>query len=613
MKVPVRPRLAGLLRAWLMLAMVVTTAAWLPQAARAESSMPGLVDLQFDDAEFVTSADVLPPADGWTRHALPHNWARSLPGFEGFGWYRLRFVLETLPTDALAVYVPRVAATGQFRLNGSLLNPQVRFGQPGGLAATAMATQPQYLVLPAGLFRVGENMLHIRVQGAALRHSGLSTVHIGKPDLLRKAWLVREIPQQRIPQALLVLLLSTLVFSLALWWRERQLRHRQFVVVVALWALVLWIYLEANPPFSDLGAALFATLLMIAFNWALLDLCYRFSASTWRWFIPVLNVSAAAMVLATVLIVLFGRELVHLRWVLAPVLPLRLVATLMLAHWAWRERSLRALALSGAEALWFIGFLQFAAVAWGLLPNWPFLLSPADGLLLFVVLLFFFVERLIVDRQTTARAQMAAVAAERQRILLDMHDGMGSQLIIASRLLQRPQVDRALVARNIDEALQDMRLIIDSLDMADRDLLPLLGNLRFRLQPRLASLGIRLEWEVQPAPAGFGLSQRSALNVLRIVQEAVNNVVRHARAQRIVITVRPHDGGVRITVADDGCGFDVDAAGAAGRGLQGMRQRAADLGAQWGLESRDGQGTVVSLWLPASESADPARPADAAL
>ncbi len=569
------------------------------------------VDLQFNQAEFVASDDPQPPESGWQPLPLPDNWAHSHPGLEGNGWYRMRFTLDAVPEHALALYVPRVSMRGQFRLNGSVLNPEVRFAQTTDGTGTVMTMVPQLLALPAGLFRKGENLIEVRVQGHASSHSGLHPVHVGPPELLRRQWLVREIPQQLIPKVLLVLLLATLAFALAVAWRERRAANLHFISVIALWAMLVAVDLTPSLPLSRDASVILVTLLLAGFNWALLSLFYRFSASTWRWFMPLLNGTAALMLLATLAIAAAADgQIDHLRWVAVPILPLRLIGTAMLAQWAWRERTWRAVALSGAEMIWFLGFMQFVLVALGALPNWPFLLTPADGLLLYAVLLLFFVEHFIADREAAARSRQAAIDEERRRILRDMHDGMGSQLITAARLLQRPEIDRALVARNIDDAMQDMRLLIDSLDMADHDLLPLLGNLRFRMQPRLEALGIRLEWAVIPLPESFAPSPHAALAALRIVQEALNNAVRHAQPKVIDVAIRPHDDGVLITVSDDGIGFDVDAASALGRGLGGMRHRVAEIGARLSLVPRSGGGTVVSLWLPpASVAPEPARPA----
>ena len=81
------------------------------------------------------------------------------------------------------------------------------------------------------------------------------------------------------------------------------------------------------------------------------------------------------------------------------------------------------------------------------------------------------------------------------------------------------------------------------------------------------------------------------------MQEALNNVVKHADAEHASVAVRTDDGTVAIEVRDDGAGFDPSAPGA-GRGLLGMRERVEMLGGTIEIDSRPGEGTTVSSSLP---------------
>lgn len=563
---------------------------------------PGVVDLTFDRAEFATGDGPGAPDAGWTPASLPDNWHFTRPRLTGFGWYRVVFRLDAVPGHALALLAPRVAKRGEFRLNGTLLNPGVRFDAHGQGDGTQMALQPQLLHLPPEVLRAGTNVLLVKVQGSGAAYSGLHPMRLASPETLRPAWLLREVPQQLIPKVLLVLLCAVLVIGLATRWRHGHALTRHLLLVTAMWAalvatnLGLW-----SEPVAGLGVALIVTLL-IAFNWALLALCFRFSASSWTWFPPLLKVCGIAMLVAVPVLLALGQT-DALRWLVAPTIPLRALATVMLARWAWQERSARALALSGSEALWFAGFVQWVGVALGVLPNWPFVLSPADSLPLFVVLVVLEVNRMLAERDTAVREREAAIGAERERLLHDMHDGVGSQLTTALRLAQQDPPDPPLLVRTIDDALQDLRLIIDSLDLADQALLPLLGNLRHRLAPRLAALGIRLDWEAQPLPPIEGLTPQSALLVLRIVQEAIHNAVRHADASVIGIGIAPDPaGGASVCVTDNGRGGVPLGSGGdpmRQRGLRIMGQRAARLGAELRIGPAAGDaGTRLELRLP---------------
>jgi signal transduction histidine kinase len=195
-------------------------------------------------------------------------------------------------------------------------------------------------------------------------------------------------------------------------------------------------------------------------------------------------------------------------------------------------------------------------------------------------------------------AREAAVAEERRRIMSDMHDGIGSQLITTLGLVEHGTASAADVATALRECIDDLRLAIDSLEPADQELLPLLGNLRYRLEPRLRQQHIALDWEVQEVPRLACLTPQNVLHVLRILQEAFTNVLKHARATRIRVATAIDRGYVAITVADNGRGFGREPTGA-GHGLANMRERSRRIGGELQLETT-ARGTSLSLLLPIS-------------
>ena len=111
---------------------------------------------------------------------------------------------------------------------------------------------------------------------------------------------------------------------------------------------------------------------------------------------------------------------------------------------------------------------------------------------------------------------MKASAQERQRIMQDMHDGLGSQLLSSLMLVERGAMSNEQVAQILRESIDDMRLAIDALAAEDSDLLAALGNMRFRMEPRLKGAGMDLQWDV-------AISARSRLDpkaVLRCADQA---------------------------------------------------------------------------------------------
>jgi len=201
--------------------------------------------------------------------------------------------------------------------------------------------------------------------------------------------------------------------------------------------------------------------------------------------------------------------------------------------------------------------------------------------------------------------EQRAVGAERERIMREMHDGMGAQLVTTLALVEGERPPEEEIATALREALAEMRLVIDSLDPTLDDIPSVLAALRSRLEPRLSRAGLHFDWQVadlRPAPM---LGADALLDVLRIVQEAVTNVVKHAHAQ--VITVRTanetDENGVPhcvVEVRDDG-GNASDLREGTGRGLPNMRRRAARVGGSLEVEST-AAGTRVQLRLPLSGS-----------
>ena len=193
------------------------------------------------------------------------------------------------------------------------------------------------------------------------------------------------------------------------------------------------------------------------------------------------------------------------------------------------------------------------------------------------------------------------ISDERQRLMQDMHDGLGSSLIGAIRAVER--ADSGLdVSHILRGCLDDLKLTIDSMEPVEADLLLLLATLRFRLEPRLESAGVVLQWKVSDVPALDWLDPTSALHILRIVQESIANILHHTRATEIRIETAARQDHVLISVTDNGGGFDTAAALAAdrGHGLRNQQRRALALGGTVAWES-DAGGTRFTLRLPVTD------------
>ncbi|OGB27053.1 MAG: histidine kinase [Burkholderiales bacterium RIFCSPLOWO2_02_FULL_57_36] len=200
--------------------------------------------------------------------------------------------------------------------------------------------------------------------------------------------------------------------------------------------------------------------------------------------------------------------------------------------------------------------------------------------------------------------QRQTISDERQRLMQDMHDGLGSSLISAIRSVDHGGMSELKVSQILKDCLDDLKLTIDSMEPVEADLLLLLATLRFRLEPRLEDTGITLLWQVQELPTLAWLEPSSALHILRIVQESIANILRHTDASEIRVSTALVAAGVQVTIEDNGQGFDVEKVlgATAGRGLHNQQRRAqaVDGTVAWKCGPT---GTQFMLWLPLERKA----------
>jgi signal transduction histidine kinase len=221
-------------------------------------------------------------------------------------------------------------------------------------------------------------------------------------------------------------------------------------------------------------------------------------------------------------------------------------------------------------------------------------------------------ERLAIMRQQLIRVT-AAQEEERQRIARELHDGVGPALASMSHrlravreLLDDQQPLPAAAAAEIEELaglaadyVRDIRRLIYDLRPAALDelgLVPALRDYLLRRQREQAlDIGLRAaEGERLPAPVEIAL--------FRIVQEAVNNAVKHAQAGTVQVSLARETAGVRLRIADDGLGFDPQAPRPSKHvGLWSMRERVEQLGGDFEVTSAPGQGTTLTAWVPLGE------------
>ena len=212
----------------------------------------------------------------------------------------------------------------------------------------------------------------------------------------------------------------------------------------------------------------------------------------------------------------------------------------------------------------------------------------------------------------------AELQAERQRIARELHDNLGSQLVSAMAMLHPLAPAPAQALQALELCLLDLRLVVDSMNARTDTLEDRLARLRHRIQPALDQRGIRMEWDVHCLGGVPALDAERSQHMASILQEALSNVLQHARATRVMVRVG-HDVQRQawfLEVCDNGRGLPeavtASRGGPAGMGLPGMRSRAQEIGGVLELTQPEGGGTCIRVVVPDGAAAGTASTASSA-
>lgn len=200
-----------------------------------------------------------------------------------------------------------------------------------------------------------------------------------------------------------------------------------------------------------------------------------------------------------------------------------------------------------------------------------------------------------LERQLAAAEVVLSKTKARESLIQDLHDGFGSQLAIARIRAERGGLSRESLVSLLDDCISDLYLVVDSIANSEGDLGDALRMLRNRLERRLVGSPTRLHWRIQLEYAP-PLGHARMIHVLRFVQEALANALKHAQAANTWIEAsRANEAALDVTVSDDGIGMG--SLGQEGTGIRGMRGRAEFLGGDLRIEPRH-PGTTIRLVVP---------------
>lgn len=590
-----------------------------------------LRDAQFMELGRVDGGEPLsPPAAGPDRAVrLPH---RLDPGGLRHVNYRIALEVPALPASARpwALCVPRWSSSATVWLNGQLLRVPA-----AGTAGLMDMHRPALMALPPQL-RPGQHTLDIRLLAVPGAVSGLSAVWFGDDASMRARCqgLHESQRDSGVGNAYLMGFMGLVALAIGGLTRDRLALY--FALLAAAWCTHHLLVLGSWTAMDEAAwlAAFYATRPLAALPLALFVLNYIGHQNP--------GVPRGLLLLYGVAYVAFA-VLPPTHWPLWLAVFGLVLLSVMLVLFVWLVRysvqkaafSVVIFCVSLVLAIAFnlmdvgrgLGWLPWADQSFSYLTI-PLLAFGMGALMLERLVRYMGAEeRSAVElREEVARqrakmgqdfvklqeqAEKIAVLEERKRIVRDMHDGLGTQLVSASALLRSSPASSVPLTAVIDGALHELRSVLDVLsasphqndpddDPDDDPVSLLLAKLRHRIGPVFRARGIEIVWQTESMPRGFLTNDQGRLQLLRVLQEAFSNVLKHSQARRVQLSTQVFNDRIVVELRDDGVGMDVQAPLAnplAGHGLANMHLRALDMDSTLKI-SRLAPGTSVRLTFP---------------
>ncbi len=558
---------------------------------------------------------------GWQNITLPDNWYENNQRSEQV-WYRTNIDIVPVHDDVWAIYLPLVAHNAAVYINGIWVGQGGKFEKP----VSRNHNIPLFFSFSSKLLQTGKNQIDIRVKAAYSEQGFLDEIYLAPEPQLKRYYEWKKYIRVELVRWLTVAMYILSFIILSFWLARSQ------DVVYGLFALELFIWATHNLNLFivdiPVSARLWEAMTLSTIGWTVTVMIFfnhRFVGMRSKkvekillsfsvlgigiFFLPdISSVLHIGYKIWDTFIVLFGvYAIVHLLKVYwykenpdvflmllagIPILVSGLHDVLMFNHLVDRRDG------------WTMHYSVIPSVllfSWFLVRRFVTSVSEAENLAKTL-------EQRVDKKQQELKQQYeklklmekeSVLAEERERIMRDMHDGIGGQLVSVITLLQEQSGDVfKRVREKVQLSLTDLRFVIDSLDPLLSDLPTLLGMMRMRIEEQLNDANIKLEWAVTELPEIKSISPRNSLHIMRIVQEAVTNSIKHSSTHKMKVATGVFENKIFIDVVDYGDGFNLLAEKKEqGRGVKNMQYRAEQLNATLLIEQVS-NGSRVRLLLP---------------
>ncbi|MCP5396389.1 MAG: hypothetical protein H6918_06600 [Sphingomonadaceae bacterium] len=545
--------------------------------------------------------------------------------WKGYYAWRASFALEEVPHEGLAVLVAESASNHRIYANGSLVYGE---GRMDIADVTYHGELRKVIRVPSGLLQQGQNTI------SAIDVMEYSEDGILPPPLVGEyasvmhsfGWKAFLFGPYRIISTAVGLVVSLLLGVVLL--RAQDKRFLLWFFLLSLgWSLAALMVIWATMPLhgTPRSVAYFGLALLICASWPLM--VDGWTRRPLRWFrLPVFAACGGALIWAIIMLYFAPENVAFERaeYVVVRIGLLLMVAAMLRLGWhvlrqreerVWEAALLATMAIIAAQSF-FNGMTDIIDFGYFSRSTPLFLLLFAVAYLARNIRLFRSQEQInsllqaqldertaeleLAHARETQLVRQQAHHEERGRIMRDMHDGLGSNLMSMLLAARRGVAEPTTVAEGLQGVVDEMRLMIDSMDSVGESLATALATFRGRVADRVTGAGFKLDWQdsaTRPLP---DYSPRAVLQVFRVMQEAVTNALKHSGGDVIAISIvdgTAKDEALAITIADNG-GGKLGPQNGRGRGLSNMQSRAAMIGASLALEESD-SGLAVRLGLPA--------------
>ncbi len=558
---------------------------------------------------------------------LPEAWNGI--GKSGRSNYLLSFDVSEQTPLPLAMYVPRLGNRFAVVLNGKKIEESAVFGDK----KADSAQRPHFLKLPQELILKSNNLIELQLEGEKNRFAGLSTVHIGVEPDINSRYLQRYYLQTGGSFAVMVASIVFAVLSLMFWRVSLDKRYILFTFLCLLWCIrTSYAFVERTPFdyhwWNFLVDISYAGVVSCIVLFCIHTLNLKFKK-------PLQFITYGFLAISLVLVSwqAFGENnAVRQWWTFVMLVFVALMSLMVIGAWYFERRTgSAALAFAGGIALLLgaydhatvfytkDGYGSFAIARYAIL---FFLL--AMGLILadrFLRLLSrektmrlemteeLRIKKAVLEKELTEKEVLLSRTAhdlERQRLLQDLHDGMGLQLNGLMGMVESGPLDRVELMSEVRTTLDQLRVMMDGTESFDGTLAELFGHVRYRMETRLSRHAVRLSWRcVLDSVTEAKVNPSSALNLQRVMFELCTNIIKHAKASQVNVDIQFNDlpekiDELCIMLSDDGIGVNLTASpsSSSGAGTMSVKRRVNDLNASYMMLTSIPKGTQHMLLIP---------------